>query len=580
LQNDHIFAQMKNYKRMPLNTIKLEEALKEIHVETGDGDLTRLTKFYEVESFEEIAKRCASVETSNGKKVKKPEELARRCTSIITRGESQIFTASMPRFAIRLYMPEQLGFINCRRIGALLEQERLEEAGEWGKKPNLVPSGMMLNPDLERDLDPKRVRDIVIDDNRIADSLLAPPTGVQKMGFEFISIKKWKLPEAYCESDTVLSAEKDYLPFAKTFDIGGGLCSQVVSFIATAILAHHSQLVCSIPEITALAHNPKYIDLSLSGLTPQMMNAYFEQVNLRLTEQFAAHEAPTHDLNGPTREIVATALLAYLKSGFPVVLPVDQYQMAFGTNSGQSSIYTHNGLEVRTSGQPFNAPHAVIAVGWGHHEGQPTFVFHDPAGMPYMVMTRDEFCQVGAIYPDTSNPDNGVIMPITPNDVVVPLLCERHYVGEYKAPVRQTSGGMYPLAHTFHKNCSFSKWPIPPGITLGEFRLCRATDLGSIPNIVENALLRAQAESVLHGYIRDLCQNNALDDDHWFWVEFFPESIWIWNAEDALPDQFPTGGGMEMVEQLFNTATRFLMGVICLKTEGAEMFPVVQQSGQ
>lgn len=533
---------------MLLNLIPFSEALKELGEEQEAGDLARLRRFYEIGTFD-------------------PQ--ARRCSSIITRGEAQIFTASIPRFAVRVYLENHLGFVNCRRIATYLEQTSHNGTVEWGGRRDPVPEGMTRNHQLATPLEHRLLRDIVAGDSCIADSLLAPPARLNGFDIKYIPISSHHLPASYCECGQGVVAERSYLPYLKTFNLGGGMCSQAVAFMATAALAQYARFVCGIPEITAWAHSAKCAELSLSGLTPQMMDQYFDKVDLKLTEQFSLARDPGN-LDARARELLAAALRAYLESGFPVIVPVDQYRMVFGCERGEPSVYENNGLEVTSPTQHFNAPHSIILFGAGKHERGDVFAFHDPAAMPYMVLSLEELCRIGAVYPDSATADNGVFMPVTPKPIVVPLLCQRHYFNSPTGKCRQISAGLFPMVSRFHKEWRSARIPVPANQTLGAFRLHRPMDSLAIPSIVTDRL-RTQLLNSFEEKLRKICEAFEFSEEHWFWLEFFPESVWVWDAEQVLPDVLPNGD--DPSDNLLKTVLRFLPAVVMLDNEALSILP-------
>ena len=96
----------------------------------------------------------------------------------------------------------------------------------------------------------------------IADCLLPPPAHLSTGQYTFLQTK---LGTAYGECDK--QHDFNAIPYVKNIDLGGGVCAQAVSYMATALLHEHATRVYGLADISALAHDPACQEICISGLT-------------------------------------------------------------------------------------------------------------------------------------------------------------------------------------------------------------------------------------------------------------------------------------------------------------------------
>src|ERR1041384_3807915 len=308
-----------------MNTLALDKVYAELGARAKDpaSDLSRLANFLGADF----------------------QQTARRAQSIISRSEAELFGNSMPRFAMRVYLTIG-GFVNCRRLQTFIDSVQFDGAKEWGKRYDDTEIGKRLrHPDLEEaELPPILIRDVIGTQSHVADSVLPPPCRLN--GYEFIRLDGIALHKAYGEFE-IFAADVAFTPYVKCINLGGGLCAQSVCFAATTALQQYASCICGLAEITAYAHNDRYAELTLSGLTPEHMERYFARVNLSMSGQRVTPRV-TFQLNEAHQRDLGMALRAYLGSNMPVIFPTDAHKLATEPDSSRS-VYGKNGWLVSRS---------------------------------------------------------------------------------------------------------------------------------------------------------------------------------------------------------------------------------------
>jgi hypothetical protein len=354
------------------------------------------------------------------------EDPGKMVQSIITRSELELFGLSVPRFAIRLYLKNG-GFINCRRNATLVKSFHINNSDEWGNRYN--DEAIQLenrNSDLGPGQEPHESIALVMDrQSCIADGLLPEPRRLSRFRFKYIDVSSTKLSEAYAEGEVdQLDPNRYYLPYTQTMNLCGGQCAQAVIFIATAILSPFSKSVHGIAEITCLAHEGNCRELTLGSLDPDSMARYFGMNNLRMSEQCLTFK-PSASISPIRAKHWEGIIRCYLHSGMPVILPTNTKKLARHPNA-ENSIYRKNALRISEKDLPKDEHHVLIIVGSAIKDE--TFVFHDTTTMPFLVATGAELANAGATRDHSGAvSDNGVIMPVVPKPVTLPLLDQRIY---------------------------------------------------------------------------------------------------------------------------------------------------------
>lgn len=369
------------------------------------------------------------------------------------------------------------------------------------------------------------------------------------------------------------------LPFVESLEFAGGLCSQAVCYMATAILLPFASAVYGLGEITALAQ-PIQAEIPLRGLDSIEMSHYFAQVGLRFTEQAAEFPELQGDdalpLERRRRASLSQALRAYLGSDIPIIFPTDVRRLATtrfrcGSSAGLS-IYKRNGWLTKTEFPDAGNAHSIILVGYrpggarpatvfrdqfesenGHQEArmlsederEDEYVFHDPAVSPYLLMSLSELMEVSC---DEDGAEGlhyrGVIMPVLPKRVRLPLLETRKRDGN---SVKYYAGLFFILAHIgqiVRDEERLSEIPDDEtrerlrrrarlGLNLEPWLLFNAAGPESMRKLqrrVERQANPALLQALLAFFAapEDGAQGRA---DHWYWLEIHPEMVWIWDAQ-------------------------------------------------
>jgi hypothetical protein len=217
--------------------------------------------------------------------------LARFAPSIISRSEAELFSISLPRFAIRVFLSEDQGsFVNARRTAEFADQART-----WGKRrgddvtdatrlKGVTPLGRrQMLPDSRLRLARTCPGWILHSNSCIGDSILATPT---RFSLKYKVLER-NLGRLYGEKD----AEGKPLrgtPYIRHIPLsGGGLCAQAVCFMATLLQYEHATGVFGIAEITKLAFDPKLREIPITGLGVPAIKSYFANVGLATASQLA-----------------------------------------------------------------------------------------------------------------------------------------------------------------------------------------------------------------------------------------------------------------------------------------------------
>lgn len=528
--------------------------------------------------YREITQLADWLLTTDEDETRDVDLACRYASSIITRNEAQVFGLSEPRFAIRLYLEDEDGtsFVNLRRI------ERMRAANpRWGRRLRwLKTTGK--DPIKALPTPKDRPRELLKEASRIADGLLQPPRRlIQDRG-------TWKILQADLGREYGEASESGKLsgtPYVKHIPLaGGGLCAQAVCFMATALLHEFASGLHGLLEVTALAQHEKIreseaagndvYEMQLSGLDYGGMTRYFQEVGLRAIKQVPKTMGYANPAaNWTSRNDAFTAAAhAYLRSGMPMVLTVDVGRLGapakpekqlrggmalpvtkpiFETNG-----YHHSDFD-RIHRRTFQhrRDHAVLLVGCREDPGATTFLVNDPASLPFLRATTEQLAEAGyylsrwdehsqSRQPDFRELRSLYSLPVTPEAVKLPLLwwLPESEVDAEDADfetVEHWRDGLFAIVPFLQSGAvTMERKTIPyvaPAARYRDFRLAQLKDL--VPLFAQ--FLQGEADLPDIAWIRsELMTRFGWGEDHWAWIQFVnePRSIWVFDAEQALPD--------------------------------------------
>ncbi len=526
--------------------------------------------------YRELTQLADWLLTTDDDETREVDLACRYAPSIITRNEAQVFGLSEPRFAIRLYLENGAGasLVNLRRI------ERMRAANpRWGRRIRWLKTHAR-EPIQALPTPKDRPRELLRKASRIADCLLQPPRRLER--------EKWVVLQADLGreyGETNREGEMLGTPYVKHIPLaGGGLCAQAVCFMATALLHQHSGGLHGLLEVTALAQREKIreseaaghdvYEMQLSGLDYGGMTRYFREVGLRAIKQVPktmGYADPGADWTSRDDAFTAAAR-AYLGSGMPIVLTVDigrlgapakpeeQLKGGMALPVGEP-VFAANGYvhpdfaRIRRGDFSQRRDHAVLLAGFRDEPGSSTFLVNDPASLPFLRGTTSQLADagyylsrwdadLGSRKPDYRELRSLHSLPVTPEAVKMPLLWwlpESEVDAEdadYET-VEHWRDGLFAIVPLLLSGAvSLDRKTLPyvaPAERYRGFRLARLEDL--VPLCA--GFLQGEADLPDIAWIRsELMTRFGWKEKHWAWIQFVnePRSIWIYDAEEALPE--------------------------------------------
>ncbi len=308
-----------------------------------------------------------------------------------------------------------------------------------------------------------------------------------------------------------------------------------------AIQEEHVESVPGIAEITALATTGRApSELELSGM------------NVKKIKQLLSHELiglQSHQQVDEESERTAFAMHCYLRSGVPLLVPVDLGRMRGDTPGLTSqSIYAKNGLrfrqsrKLRTDTPRLRENHAVVLTGYSTKDHE-NFLINDPATYPFLKASIDDLFRVRPYHGehhwvDTPFPlDLFSFISPTHRDVNVPLL--RFVTGEFSNELSDC-GLLHLALQALHEDSSslFCESLTTNQLSeiVGEFVLVHPErDFSNACSYVA-VLIREAFSTLLDS--RSIPQG-------WYWVQFIRPNakgqhkglLRLWDAECEMPDR-------------------------------------------
>lgn len=492
-----------------LNTVSYEEALSEL----GEYGLLQLAQLdYWLNTLNPRIKEKISLTQLRGR------WKARIAPSIIARGFAELFAVSTPRFGLRVYVGKsQRSFVNAIRMGTFCDQVQ-----EWGQRDKSLPPHLCL-PLIDSDKGLVQPEKLFRKDTCIGDSILEIP---KRLRYCFTLARDFG--KAYGEGEFFKG-----VPFVRTSVIAG-LCAQAACFMATALMQGWASGVYSVPEITKLANTTTKREILISGLSSSQIVNYFNLVNLNSSIDYIGASARLPERSLP--HALAISIKAYIRSGFPVLLPIDFGRMG-GLYSNQipgdsqtvnksQCIFADNGLSqdcIIDRHEQLMRHHIVAVIGYSEHEA----LLQDPSTLPFLKASWKRIIDA-SVYSEPLNEgfnrgnemselSKGLIIPVLPKPVRLFL------AGDEKG----ARNGVLDLSRKLYDEMVFvegcQKWNDEGS----EFLLVR---VGKDPERVAAFIQEVWFDP-------DGAPLNIEDDlivplgSRWVWLQAFERGLWVWDAE-------------------------------------------------
>lgn len=441
------------------------------------------------------------------------QPVARLAPSVVTRGEVQLFNIDIPRFSVRVYLSDDRGFINLRRMAEVITRLKGEKwlktqakTKEAYREPGLVHTYYSIDEPLPSLQDLFKRFERRGRHNIIADCLLTAPPSLLKSHTFVTADLGW----AYGEG-----RRWNAIPYVSAISgFSGGACAQACAFMVAALLqdyppaSRNNAGIHGLAEITAMTTPPEY-DLVMKGLYPAVLAEYFVRAGRSV---FSYREYPTPD----SLSIIAV----HVRSGFAPILYVKK-------------------MDNPPTKDKFN--HVVVAVGVSNRM-PPLLVVNDPAEPPFQnwnLQTYEHECLAPALRPAT--------LCVLPNKVKCPLTEARSYF--FKTPIEigySIVRGVRELADIMERSQSRNPDHHPIiGSRLSDFSLIQillkdaAGTFVDFPIALSDELTDEDAGQLKHDWER--CDDLQALASRWCWVQKSRDRqgmfvrVNIWDAEAFPP---------------------------------------------
>jgi hypothetical protein len=487
--------------------------------------------------------------------------------SIVCESEVGLFGRSIPRFAIRLELKNSPGFVNVRRLATLAGQ---------------------LSQDLQIET---RLIQMILSASCVADAYLAPPIWSKK-GWHILIAPLGKA----CGEINSGEADKNFTPYVKHIEPGGGMCAQAACFMATALHASLAPPIHGLPEITTIATGKTEIlnsTIEFDGLYTHEISGYFNSKKYCKTigaswqaAKFLYDDKDSSSLKNKHSNITLEferALYSYLCSKMPIIVPVDvgrlqgigngAYIEDKRTKIGENtlsvdlndplnewrydhSIFIRNGLirYLKEEKAEQNRPHVVLVIGcsgtenlWSsderqtHHTDSSTpsglFCFHDPAHLPFMRATAHELLVAGC-YQEGAESLKPAFKTISLGWFlpVVPSAVQMPLLDEAegnKAGIESISDLFHEIGFKFGEDVFIKRIFAIPGRRRPNFRLVKANVFDILEHVKSIfGVMDPEQEPLIRHSFLE--QLTDLKIEKWCWLQFNGTEILLWDAEKCL----------------------------------------------
>lgn len=333
--------------------------------------------------------------------------IARLAPSIVVRSEIQLFNLDIPRFCVRVYLPNAQGFVNLRRmaevVNRLANEQWLRTDEDVNASDQTGFTGRYIPPTPEPSM-----REVFASfdnkDNVVADCLLMPPRGsFKENAFYFVTADLgWAYGEGTCFPAI------PYVRGMKGFS--GGHCAQACAFMVSALLHDHAppsnasdfaKAGGGLAEITALTVPDNDNFLPLRGLRANVLVRYFVTTGRTVFRHIfpRVSNLVPQSSGDPASRAAVQVISAYVRSGFsPIVAVASPEKLGAVRPSDHNHAVVIVGTHKRNNGQRdqglvVNDPSHRPFIKWGDSEfrenaftaTQPAFVycvFPEPIRLP------------------------------------------------------------------------------------------------------------------------------------------------------------------------------------------------------
>lgn len=322
--------------------------------------------------------------------------------SIVTRSDAMMLGVSTPRFARRVHLDRVQGsFVNLRRPRLL----KMGIPHGWASAHEDVTNGSGRKSYREYDYwDKCPPATFLKECPTIGDSVFSVPEEIQNE-FHVVSTNLFAI---YGRSEGM----KDFgdfrfrqVPYLRQFKLSGQ-CTECALFMASALMHYHASSLFGLADISAFQEERlRYFpvrgansnQISRIAKDKLILNVPFEnaEISFRVASDGNFKEVPAE-------ETYIAALNSYLKSGIPVLVPVDLRKMNAVYNKELDGVWTLKGVDKRElqegnpvegyaqfQGSDEEARHLIVLIGVAK-DNPKLYLALDSASVPFLRISADE----------------------------------------------------------------------------------------------------------------------------------------------------------------------------------------------
>ncbi|MFO1491748.1 MAG: hypothetical protein U1F77_06825 [Kiritimatiellia bacterium] len=408
----------------------------------------------------------------------------RYAPSLVSRCDSELYGICSPRFSFRIYFGSS-GFVNVRRASLLEKSLRNKNAP-------------------------------TVNATIIGDCFFAIPERLTTESYFILATDYWA---AYGEEPRCKGS-----PFIQCGNLVTGECSQATTFMATLLLNKYAKGVYGMAEMSALLASEGG-PVVIGPLTPPEIDSYLRmpQVGLSLAkEKVPAYPVLIEEHNSAQtqEQMLALAMQAYLKSGFPIIFPVDKNRMCGYGVFAPDNVYKKNFPDAYPKpllGDSASHHHMVLVIGFKPSETRPPehhFVFHDPQALPFLTITAKDMIAVGCYLTPTKSEKRikGLFYPVIPKSIKLPLL---NIVDD----TRTLCFGVAVISYYTRSMLENVRDFVSGELYLDSFQLVDLMDPTTYPVNLEPFIEQVKANE------------GARSLNRWMWLQSIGETLLFWDAE-------------------------------------------------